>query len=109
MALSNVAIANRALQKVGARRIEDLAENSPNARSMNTAFVPVRDALLRLYNWNFAITRVSVPALAAQTLYGNLNRFPLPDDFARLIRSAHTSGVSPGIGSFYTAIAYPHI
>jgi len=52
---TNVSIANRALQKLGAKSIESLTQDSPNARSMNTAFVKIRDKLIRKYPWSFAI------------------------------------------------------
>lgn len=86
MAVSNVSIANRALQKLGAKRIESLSQDNPNARSMSTAFAPVRNALLRKYQWSFAIQRASIVADADETTWGERTRYALPADFARLIR-----------------------
>lgn len=86
MIVSDVSIANRALQKLGAKRIEALTQDHPNARSLNTAFAPVRDALLRKYPWSFAIKRAAIAADAAKTVWGGLNRYPLPADFGRLLR-----------------------
>lgn len=86
MATSDVSIANRALQKLGARRIDSLGEDSPNARSVSAAFEVVRDRLLRKYAWNFAIGRARVAADADKTLWGDLNRFRKPEDFLRLLR-----------------------
>lgn len=91
MAESVVSIANRALQLLGAKRISALDQDHPNARSMNTAYVPVRDALLRKYTWNFAITRASVAADATDDAYEGLKRYRLPNDFARLLRETKTS------------------
>ena len=91
MATSEVVIANRALQILGSpNRIESLAQDHPNARTMNAAFVPVRNALIRKYKWNFAKKRGSVAADAVQTTWGTLNRYTLPADFARLIRNDET-------------------
>lgn len=91
MAASNVSIANRALQIIGTpNRIESLTQDHPNARTMNAAFEPVRNALLRRYKWNFAKTRASVAADASDTLWGNLNRYTLPGDYARLCRDDET-------------------
>lgn len=90
MAASNVSIANRALQILGTSRIESLTQDHPNARTMNTAFEPVRDALMRRYRWNFTKTRASIAADASQTEWGNLNRYTLPADYARLIRDNET-------------------
>lgn len=94
MAASNVAIANLALQKLGASRIESLTEDHPNARSMNAVFELVRDAELRRYTWNFAKRRASLAADASDTAWGNWNRYSLPNDFLCLIRDDE-SGYAP--------------
>jgi hypothetical protein len=86
MAVSKVAIANRALQKLGAKRIESLTQDHPNARSMNACFDIVRDALLRAYNWSFAIKRESIAADADGPEWGDWDRYTKPNDFLALIR-----------------------
>lgn len=90
MAASEIAIANRALQELGATTIESFEQDHPNARSMKTAYAPLRDKLLRRYTWNFAIKRASVAADAVETLWGGLNRFLKPNDFIRLLRDTDT-------------------
>lgn len=94
MAQSNVAIAKRALQMLGARTISSLTQDHPNARAMNTAFEPVRDKLLRQYQWNFAKKRASVAADAVQTTYEGLNRFLKPNDFIALLREDTTASLA---------------
>lgn len=86
MATSKVSIANGALQKLGARRIESLTQDHPNARSMNAAYDRVRQALLRRYNWSFAIKRASIAADGDGPTWGDWNRYSLPNDHIRLIR-----------------------
>jgi hypothetical protein len=87
VATSNVSIANRALQKLGAKRISSLTQDHPNARSMNAAFEQVRDAELRRYVWSFAIKRASIAADATdETILNTWKRYSLPNDFIRLIR-----------------------
>jgi hypothetical protein len=87
MASSTVSIANRALQKLGAKRISSLTQDHPNARSMNAAFEQVRDAELRRYVWSFAIKRASIAADATdETILNTWKRYSLPNDFIRLIR-----------------------
>lgn len=86
MATSNVAIANGALQRLGAKRIESLSQDHPNARSMNAAFERVRKRLLRRFDWSFAIARASIAADASGPTWGDWNRYSLPNDFIRLIR-----------------------
>lgn len=90
MAVSKVAIANRALQKLGAKRIEALTQDHPNARSMNAAFDLVRDAELRRYRWGFAIRRESIAADGDTTAWGDWNRYSLPNDYLALIRDDET-------------------
>ena len=86
MAVSETGIANRALQKLGAKRISALSQDHPNARSMNAAYVRVRDAELRRYDWSFAIKRASVAADATDPTWGDWNRYALPNDFISLLR-----------------------
>lgn len=90
MAVSKVQIANRALQKLGAKRIESLAQDHPNARSINTAFDLVRDAELRRYRWSFATRRATIAADASKTEWGEWNRYTLPNDYLYLIRDDET-------------------
>jgi hypothetical protein len=85
MATSEVGIANRALQKLGAGRISSLSQDHPNARSMNAAYALVRDAEIRRYDWAFAIKRASIAADGDDTLYGDFNRFSLPNDYLRIL------------------------
>jgi hypothetical protein len=91
VAVSKVAIANRALQKLGADRIESLSEDSPNARSMAAVYDITRKAELRRYVWGFAIKRDSIAADGSQTSWGQWNRYSLPNDFLRLIRDDESS------------------
>lgn len=87
MATSNVSIANGALQRLGTSfRLTSLTQDHPNARALNTAFEPTRDALLRKYAWGFAIARASIAADSNGPTWGDWNRYTLPNDFIRLIR-----------------------
>ena len=87
MAVSEVQIANRALQKLGAARISSLAQDHPNARSVSAAFDLVRDMELRRYDWSFAIKRASIAADGTdETILNTWKRYSLPNDFLKLIR-----------------------
>jgi len=86
MAVSDVSIANRALQRLGAKSIESLSQDHPNARSINRAYEHVRNFLLRRYRWSFAIKRASVAKDSTATTWGGLNRYSLPNDYIRLLR-----------------------
>lgn len=82
---SDTEIANRALQMLGAKRITSLTQDHKNARAMNVAFVPVREALLRGYAWAFAIKRAQLAASTTAPPFGPARAYPLPADFLRLI------------------------
>jgi hypothetical protein len=84
---SEVDICNRALQKLGAKRIASLSDDSVNARACNAAYEMIRDAELRRHPWNFAISRAELPADATEPDWGRANAFTLPADFLRLLPS----------------------
>lgn len=94
MPVSSTLIANNALRKLGASRIEALDDDDANARTMNSAYDTIRRRLLRQHPWNFAIVRASLPALSDETTWGELNRFQLPSGFLRLLRNTEA-------GTFY--------
>lgn len=81
---SEVEICNRALQKLGAKRITSLTQDSVNARSCNVAYEVIRDRLLRKHNWNFAIARAELAADSSEPDFGRANSFQLPTDFMKL-------------------------
>lgn len=78
-------ICNRALQIIGERRITNITEDSPQARDLNVAYEPLRDALLRSYFWNFAIKRARLAASVDTPEFGWNYQYPMPADFLRLI------------------------
>ena len=86
MSISKVTIANIALQKLGTpSRISALDQDHPNARSINACYDVVRRRLLRKYDWAFAIARKSIAAEGDGTLFGDWNRYALPNDYIRLL------------------------
>lgn len=82
---SEVQICNRALQKLGAKRITSLSQDSVNARACNVAFTDVRDAEYRKHSWNFAIERASLAADSSDPAWGRAKSYTLPSDFIRLL------------------------
>lgn len=82
---SNVEIANRALQKLGAKRITELTEDSRNARAVNSAFETLKKAELRRHPWNFAVSRAQIPVLSTAPLFGKARYFQLPSDCLRVL------------------------
>lgn len=75
---------NRALQKLGAKRITAVDEDSKNARACNVAGPAVLLAMLADHDWNCAIKRVTLAADATAPEWGKATSLTLPADFVRL-------------------------
>jgi hypothetical protein len=82
---SEVEICNRALQKLGAKRIVSLSDDSVNARACTLAYEVVRDAELQEHRWSFAIQRFALAAEALAPEWGRTNAFALPTGCLKLI------------------------
>lgn len=66
--LTDVDIANRALQHVGGRRIASLTETSKNASEVSFCYSKLRRAELRRNIWRFAVRRTPLRALDTDTM-----------------------------------------
>lgn len=96
---NNVDIANSALTKLGETRIMSLTENAKGAREINAVFTLRRDKLLRAFNWNFALTRTSLSALADEPDWGYTLQYQLPADCLRVVQ-VNDVWVIPGLSDF---------
>lgn len=81
---SVVDVCNLALQKLGAKRISALTDQTPSARACNLLYTSARQAELRKYDWNFAIQRVQLAADVPAPAWGRQNSFTLPSDYIKL-------------------------
>lgn len=88
MAASEVSICNLALQKLGAKRITALTEDSRNARECNACYTTLRDKELRKHPWKFAIKRAALTPLETAPAFDFRRAFPLPADCLRLLLPA---------------------
>jgi hypothetical protein len=84
VAVSNVAICNSALVKIGAKRITALTDNTPEARLCSEQYAKVRDDLLRSHPWNFAIKRVQLATATTPAFYYT-HAFTIPADCLRVL------------------------
>lgn len=84
---SEVDVCNRALQKLGAKRIVSLTEDSPNARDCNAVYSTLRRSELRKNVWNFARKRATLAPDATAPAFGFSQQFTLPADFLRLTQN----------------------
>jgi len=85
MATSDIAIANRALTKLGVARIISFGDNNEQARALQSMYTIVRDSELRAYTWNFSIKRASLAALVDVPEFDWARQFQLPADCLRLL------------------------
>lgn len=82
---SSTDICNRALQKLGAARINALTDQSTNARACALAYDTCRQDLLREHPWNFAIQRFQLAADLTAPAFGYTNAFTLPTGWMRVL------------------------
>lgn len=82
---SAVAIANRALYKLGELPISAFGDTTKQARTINSMFAIVRDDELRAHRWSFSISRAQLAASVTTPLFGYSNAFPLPNDCLRVL------------------------
>lgn len=77
---STTAIANRALQMVGAASILNLSDNSREARAANNCYDASRRYVLRNHRWNFSIKRASLAPSSDAPLFDFSYSYSLPSD-----------------------------
>ena len=86
MVTSVVDICNNALVRIGSKTITSLTDGDKVSNACNTTYSRVRDTLLRMHLWNFAVTRQELASEVAAPVFGYAYSFPLPSDFIRAVR-----------------------
>lgn len=82
-ALSQVRVANLALQKLGAQEIVSMDEDTRERRSITRCYTMLRDRELRAHNWNFSIKRAVLAPSSVVPAFEFAKAFPLPSDCLR--------------------------
>ena len=82
---SAVDICNLALQRLGAKTISSLSEDTTAGRECNRVYEHARDSEVRAHPWSFARTRASLAALSEAPLFGFAKQYQLPSDYVRLL------------------------
>ncbi len=83
--MSDVAVCNSALVKVGAGMIGALNEGSVNANLCTAMYATLRDDVLRSHPWKFAIKRALLASTMTVPVYDYSNQLTLPTDCLRVI------------------------
>ena len=82
---SVVDLCNSALDNAGHGSITSLDDNTKAARLCSRNWPLVRDRVLRMHPWNFAVKRTNLAAHETAPDWGFTAKFPLPSDFLRLL------------------------
>jgi hypothetical protein len=83
--MDSTTICNLALAKIGDLSIMSLDDPTPEARFSNLFYIPTKNELLRLHNWNWATSHSRLSAISPDPLYDWLYAFALPVDFGRML------------------------
>ena len=99
-----VDICNLALQRLGARSIAALTEDTTAGRECNRVYEHARDSELRAHPWSFARIRAELAADSTDPLFGYAKQYQLPSDYVRLLPARNVAnnvtvlgGIDPNI------------
>lgn len=101
MAASETVIGNAALHKLGENPVTSFSDDSPRARALLTRYEPIRDQVLRMHRWTFAMSRASLSADADEPAFDYSLQFTLPADCLQLVQingAEWTPGLADYIG-----------
>lgn len=101
---SKTEVANRALVKLGEKRITSIDDDNKPARTLSSMFDRVRDAELRKRRWSFAIKRAQLAADSDAPAFGYSAQFTLPVDCLRVLQVSE-NGFGPDLSDLRSDIA----
>lgn len=84
-AVSDTLICNLALSMIGSARILSMGDQTPESEACLLHYDMVRDEVLRLHPWNFAIKRTTLTESDTDPLYGWAIQYELPEDCLRVL------------------------
>ncbi len=96
MALNDIALASRALIRIGAAPISSFDDGTAESEIAGALYEPTRDALLSAYGWSFALGQVALVELLTAPIADYDHAFALPNDFLRAL-SAGTGNKGRGL------------
>jgi hypothetical protein len=95
---SAVDICNLALQRLGAKSIGALTEDTTAGRECNRVYEHARDSELRSHEWSFARTRIELAADSAVPSFGYAVQYTLPSDYVRLLPARTVTNDTTSLG-----------
>lgn len=108
MSTSKIAVANRALTKLGANRITSFSDNTKEARTVNNMFDTVRDDELRARAWSFSKKRIQLAADVDAPAFGFSFAYTLPVDCLRIWEVNQTLWNGPDLADYRTLGYQPY-
>lgn len=78
-------ICNRALQKLGAKRITSIDENSNSAKACLACYEVLRDSEIMKHRWGFSISRAEIAEDAVAPEWGRTSQYTLPSNCLKVI------------------------
>ena len=81
----SVSICNLALQRIGAKTISALTDDTTAGRACNRVYPQALDSELRAHPWIFARGRVQIAADSVDPVFGYAKRYLLPSDWLRIL------------------------
>ncbi len=96
MALNDIALASRALIRIGAAPITSFDDGTAESEIAGALFAPVSDALLSSYAWTFALAQSKLTQLSESPVADYAYAYQLPNDFLRAL-SAGTGARGRGL------------
>lgn len=101
MAESEVAICNQALGWLGGDLIISLNDDTKEAKLCKANYANLRDAVLTVREWTFAVDRIEPSALATDPRYGFDKRFQIPGNVLRVLQVSRAGDdvVESSVGS----------
>lgn len=96
MAFSGIDLCSRALIKIGANSITSFDDGSAEAQVAASIYPIIRDGMLSVHPWNFAIAQRALGNLVEPPLADYSRAFELPEDCVRVL-SAGITGRGRGL------------
>ncbi len=112
-----VTVVNRALARIGASQITSLDDGTPGANNGTQLLPQAIETVHTAFHWKDATKSVQLVPVADAPAYGYAYKYPLPEDFALLVRIDSDQAyeyqskaiLSDAIAMYVTYVALPSV